>query len=227
MASSRNGPRPLIIFGPSGSGKSTLLRKLFDEYPKTFGFSVSHTTRRPRQGELDGVHYHFVERAEVEAAIGRGEFLESAEFGGNLYGTSKRSVRNVQSLGKVCVLDIDIEGVKQLKESDLNAICVFILPPSIDELRNRLVERNTETADSLKKRLDQASREIAFGTAYGNCHKLILNKELETAYVEFRVFVIHELKQQQSDGVFVDLWLALASLWAQRAAFVNQLTKQF
>lgn len=112
----RKGPRPLIIFGPSGSGKSTLLKKLFDEYPNTFGFryakvsigldlksrpsnifhsklcrllyfSVSHTTRKPRAGEENGVHYHFVEREAMKAAIKMGEFLENAEFGGNLYGT--------------------------------------------------------------------------------------------------------------------------------------------
>lgn len=205
MAMMRQGPRPLIIFGPSGAGKSTLLRELFNDYPNTFGFSVSHTTRQPRQGELNGVHYHFVERSDMEAAIRRSEFLESAEFGGNLYGTSKQAVRHVQSLGKVCVLDIEMEGVKQLRGSDLNPVCVFIMPPSIDELRIRLVQRNTETPDSLRKRLDQARPEIEFGTTEGNCDKLIRGEDLQTAYAEFHDFVISELKRQKSEGAFVDL----------------------
>lgn len=201
----RKGPRPLIICGPSGSGKSTLLKKLFKEYPNTFGFSVSHTTRKPRPGEQSGVHYHFVDRTDMETAIERGQFLENAEFGGNLYGTSKKSAEHVQSLGKVCVLDIEIEGVKQIKASNLNPVCVFILPPSIDELRKRLIGRNTETSDSLKKRLEQATREIDFGQTDGNFHKVILNKQLEAAYAEFREFIIAELQQQQNEDVFVDL----------------------
>lgn len=201
----RKGPRPLIICGPSGSGKSSLLKKLFKEYPKTFGFSVSHTTRKPRPGEQNAIHYHFVDRNNMQAAIALGQFLESAEFGGNLYGTSKQSVQHVQSLGKVCVLDIEIEGVKQIQNSDLNPVCVFILPPSIDELRSRLVGRNTETPDSLKKRLEQAAREIEFGQTEGIFHKVILNTHFEAAYVEFCEFIIAELQQQQTDGVFVDL----------------------
>lgn len=85
--SSASGPRPLILCGPSGSGKSTLLKKLFAEYPRTFGFSVSHTTRKPRPGEEDGVHYHFVGVETMRAAIRRGEFIETATFSGNMYGT--------------------------------------------------------------------------------------------------------------------------------------------
>lgn len=83
----QQGPRPLVLCGPSGSGKSTLLKKLFREFPETFGFSVSHTTRNPRPGEENGVHYHFVPFDEMKAAVERGEFLEHAEFSGNMYGT--------------------------------------------------------------------------------------------------------------------------------------------
>lgn len=83
----QQGPRPLVLCGPSGSGKSTLLKKLFEEFPYTFGFSVSHTTRNPRPGETNGIHYHFVAFDEMKAAVERGEFLEHAEFSGNMYGT--------------------------------------------------------------------------------------------------------------------------------------------
>ncbi|XP_031635156.1 guanylate kinase isoform X2 [Contarinia nasturtii] len=201
----RRGPRPLVLCGPSGSGKSTLLKRLFAEFPETFGFSVSHTTRKPRPGEENGVHYHFVERDDMKAAIAKGEFLETAEFSGNMYGTSKQAVRNVQDAGKVCVLDIEIEGVKQIRNSDLDPLLAFVMPPSIDELKRRLVGRNTETQESLQKRLDTASREIEYGKTEGNFHTIILNHDVDKAYKELRDFILKELKQQQAHGVYVCL----------------------
>nr|XP_029721477.1 guanylate kinase-like isoform X3 [Aedes albopictus] len=164
----KQGPRPLVICGPSGSGKSTLLKKLFKEFPETFGFSVSHTTRKPRPGEEDGVHYHFVSVEEMQAAIENGEFIETAVFSGNMYGTSKQAVENVQQQGKVCVLDIEIEGVKQVRNSDrLNPLLVFVNPPSIAELERRLRGRQTETEESLQKRLNTARVEIEYGSTSG------------------------------------------------------------
>lgn len=99
----------------------------------------------------------------MQAAVENGEFLESATFSGNMYGTSIQSVRNVQQNGKVCVLDIEMEGVKQIRDSDLNPILLFIMPPSIDELERRLTNRKTETKDSLQQRLNTAQREIEYG----------------------------------------------------------------
>lgn len=160
----QQGPRPLVLCGPSGSGKSTLLKKLFEEFPETFGFSVSHTTRQPRPGEENGVHYHFVPFDEMKVAVERGEFLEHAEFSGNMYGTSKKAVQDVQAQQKVCVLDIEIEGVKQIRDSELKPLLVFIMPPSLEELEKRLTTRNTETAESLQKRLNTATSEIAYGS---------------------------------------------------------------
>lgn len=165
----KQGPRPLVICGPSGSGKSTLLKRLMDEFPDTFGFSVSHTTRKPRPGEEHGVHYFYVSREELQRGIKAGEFLETAEFSGNLYGTSIAAVEQVQAKGKVCVLDIEIEGVKQIKNSHLDGLYVFIEPPSIDELERRLRGRQTETPESLQMRLDTARREIV----YGECGELL------------------------------------------------------
>lgn len=152
-----------MLCGPSGSGKSSLLKRLMEEYPDTFGFSVSHTTRKPREGEQHGVHYYFETWANIEAAIKRNEFLESATFSANLYGTSVAAVKKVQEEGKVCVLDIEIEGVKQVKNSHLNALYVFIEPPSLEELERRLRNRKTETEDSLKRRLDTANKELIYG----------------------------------------------------------------
>ncbi|XP_055847628.1 guanylate kinase isoform X2 [Episyrphus balteatus] len=205
MAAATIGPRPMVICGPSGSGKSTLLKRLFAEYPDTFGFSVSHTTRQPREGEINGVHYHYVTRDHMEKAIANDEFIESACFGGNLYGTSKAAVRDVQDKGKVCVLDIEIEGVKQIKKSDLNPILVFNNPPSVDELKRRLLLRNTETEESLQKRLDAAQREIDFGNEPGNFDIIILNDIIDEAYAKFKDFIISEIKKQQEQGVQISL----------------------
>lgn len=164
----KHGPRPLVLCGPSGSGKSSLLKRLMNEYPDTFGFSVSHTTRKPRPGEEHGVHYFYVSRDEMERRIRANEFLETAEFSGNVYGTSIAAVELVQQAGKVCVLDIEIEGVKQIKKSHLNGLYVFIEPPSIEELERRLKGRGTETEESLKLRLDTARQEIEYGKWFGS-----------------------------------------------------------
>lgn len=128
-----------------------------------FSFSVSHTTRKPRVGEEHGIHYHFVALSEMQEDIKRNEFLETATFSGNLYGTSIQSVRNVQQQGKVCVLDIDVQGVEQIRKTDLDPVLIFIMPPSIDELKRRLADRKSETPESLQQRLNAARAEIEYG----------------------------------------------------------------
>ncbi|XP_065523025.1 guanylate kinase isoform X4 [Lathamus discolor] len=128
------GPRPVVLSGPSGAGKSTLLKKLFKDYENVFGFSVSHTTRQPRPGEVNGKDYHFVTREEMQKEIDAGEFIEHAEFSGNMYGTSKGAVQAVQAQNQICVLDIDIQGVKNIKKTDLNPIYISVQPPSLDIL---------------------------------------------------------------------------------------------
>lgn len=199
------GPRPLVLCGPSGSGKSTLLKRLFAEYPNTFGFSISHTTRKPREGEQHGVHYYFVERPEMEAAIAGDEFIETAEFTGNLYGTSKAAVREIQAKGRVCILDIEQKGVEQIRRTDLNPILIFNNPPTIKELERRLRLRGSETEETLKKRLNAALVEIDYGLTPGNFHKIINNVDIDVAYQEFRDFVVQELKKQASAGVTIVL----------------------
>ncbi|XP_047525555.1 guanylate kinase isoform X2 [Pieris napi] len=185
----QKGPRPLVLCGPSGSGKSTLLKRLLKEFPDKFGFSVSHTTRGPRPGEKDGVHYHFISKEQMLSAVGKGEFIETAVFSGNMYGTSKKAVEDVRRTGRICVLDIEIEGVKQIKRTDLDPLLVFVMPPSIDELERRLRNRNTEQEDALQKRLEQARHEIEYGKEPGNFHILILNDSIEKAYTELRDFI--------------------------------------
>jgi guanylate kinase len=175
---------PLVFAGPSGVGKGTLVNLLMTRYPALFGFSVSHTTRQPREGEENGVHYHFVALADMEAATGRGEFVEFARVHANMYGTSIKAVEDVQSKGKICILDIDIQGVQKVKTSTLQCKYVFIAPPSIEVLETRLRGRGTETEDKIQIRMKTAHDELAFGNVPGNFDAIVVNNDLEEAYAE-------------------------------------------
>ncbi|XP_063982095.1 guanylate kinase isoform X2 [Diachasmimorpha longicaudata] len=189
------GPRPLVLCGPSGSGKSTLIKRMFEEFPDKFGFSISHTTRQPRPGEEHGKHYYFTTKEKMQDQIDRGEFIESAVFSDNTYGTSKKAVEDVMEAGKICVLDIDMQGVKQIKNTSLNPLLVFIRPPSIEELEKRLLARKTETAESLQRRLLAAAVEIRFGDEPGNFHRIITNDDVDKAFGELREFILDEVNQ--------------------------------
>lgn len=177
-----DGPKPIVISGPSGVGKGTLISKLMKEFPSTFGFSVSHTTRAPRETEVDGVHYHFTERSKMEKEIKDGKFLESASVHGNLYGTSIEAVEAVTDAGKRCILDIDVQGARLVRASSLDAIFIFICPPSFEELEKRLRERGTETEEQVQKRLRNAKAELDQGKSSGLFDHILVNDDLETCY---------------------------------------------
>ncbi|RLV85909.1 Guanylate kinase [Meyerozyma sp. JA9] len=183
--------RPIVISGPSGTGKSTLLKRLLAEYPDKFGFSVSHTTRSPRAGEQNGIDYHFVTKDEFQKEIEEKRFVEWAQFSGNYYGTTIKAVEDVASTGKTCILDIDMQGVKSVKASRLNARYLFLSPPSVEELRSRLEGRGTETAESVEKRLAAATAEMEYAKT-GAHDKIIVNDDLEKAYSEFKAFVLEQ-----------------------------------
>lgn len=181
--------RPLVISGPSGVGKGTLYNKLFAAHPDTFTLSVSHTTRKPRDGEQDGVHYHFVSMQDFEDLIAKDGFVEHAKFGSNRYGTSKATIEEQTAKGKVVVLDIEMEGVKQIKASSIAARYVFIQPPSFEALEKRLRGRGTETEDAVSKRLEQAKVELEYAKT-PNVHDIqIVNDDLEKAYKELEDYV--------------------------------------
>ncbi|CAG8463139.1 5204_t:CDS:2 [Diversispora eburnea] len=171
--------RPIVVSGPSGSGKSTLLKRLFQDYPDKFGFSVSHTTRSPRPGEIDNVHYHFVTREKFKELIEKNYFLEYTEFSNNLYGTSIAAVKEVAQQGKFCILDIELEGVKLVKKTDLNARFVFIAPPSLEVLEKRLRDRGTESEDAIQARLDAAKKELAYAAEEGSHDLIVVNDNLD------------------------------------------------
>ncbi|XP_046471305.1 guanylate kinase isoform X1 [Neodiprion pinetum] len=205
----QKGLRPLTICGPSGSGKSTLLKRLLEEYPDIFGFSVSHTTRSPRPGEEPGKHYHFTTKEQMQQDIDDGKFIESAIFSNNIYGTSKRAVEDVRRAGKVCVLDIDTQGVKQIRQTSLDPLLVFVKPPSIEELERRLRQRNTETEESLQRRLIIAKSEMEFGAQPGYFHLIIENDNVEKAYEQLREFVIGEINSQRQAGALAMYLLSM------------------
>ena len=165
------------------------------EYGEYFGFSVSHTTRNPRPGEEDGKDYHFVDKEKMQQLIDAGEFIENATFSGNNYGTSKASVEDVLNSGKICILDIDVQGVKAVKNTDLTPLFVFIKPPSLETLEERLRARGTETEESLSKRLGAAAAEMEYGETEGNFDTIIVNDDLETAYINLRDFVMPEIEK--------------------------------
>ncbi|KAJ2009796.1 guanylate kinase [Coemansia thaxteri] len=181
--------RPLVVFGPSGTGKSTLLKRLFAEYPTDFGFSVSNTTRQPRANEVSGVDYHFLTREQFIAAIERKEFIEHAEFSGNMYGTTVQAVKDVADSGRMCILDIDVQGVKSVKNTDLGARFVFVAPPTEEELERRLRSRGTDDEPSILKRLAAAKSEMDYGNQEGSCDIKIVNDDLESAYKKLVDFI--------------------------------------
>uniref|UniRef100_A0A7S0FYL7 guanylate kinase n=1 Tax=Pyrodinium bahamense TaxID=73915 RepID=A0A7S0FYL7_9DINO len=159
------GLRPLIIVGPSGVGKGTIIERIKQSLPGLFGFSVSHTTRAPRPGEANGVHYHFTDLETMKRETEETDkFIEFAHVHGNIYGTSKAAVEAVRKQGKVCLLDIDVQGAQKVKErgSLPDAKYIFIAPPDLAELEKRLRGRGTESEESLQRRTQNAKGEMEF-----------------------------------------------------------------
>ncbi|MBQ1767797.1 MAG: guanylate kinase, partial [Oscillospiraceae bacterium] len=154
-----------IVSGPSGCGKSTVLREVFAHRRNIF-FSVSATTRGPREGEKDGKDYFFITREEFERLIAEGELLEHAKYVSNYYGTPRKPVEAMLSEGSDVVLDIEVQGAAQVKEKMPEAVSFFIMPPSLEELERRLRGRGTETDEKIRSRLDQAEREMAESGRY-------------------------------------------------------------
>lgn len=182
------GLAPIVICGPSGVGKGTLLARLFQACGDRSGYAVSHTTRAARPGEAEGKDYFFTDRASMLAAVARGEFLEHVEVHGNKYGTSYAAVRSVVDGGKVCVLDLDCQGVREIMERPrpgFAPLFVFVRPPSVEVLQLRLERRNTETASQIAGRVTTARGELlwAAGEAgdFGRFDGLVENADLDEA----------------------------------------------
>ena len=174
--------RIFVVSGPSGCGKSTLCNRLLKEDPQV-RFSVSATTRGPREGEENGVHYFFISRGEFEKLIAEDAFYEHAESFGNCYGTLKSYVDELTGQGYDVLLDIDVQGAEQVRAKNSEAVLIFIMPPSLEELKRRLVERHTESSEQLEKRLARAQAEMDRRDMYDH---IIVNDDRERSYGELR-----------------------------------------
>ena len=152
--------RPIVFVGPSGIGKNTIIKKLMELYPDRFAFSVSHTTRQPREGEVDGVNYNFITKEQFIEDREAGKFIETAEFSGNFYGTSFEAIQKVTSTGKICICDVNIDGAINLYKSNLHPFIILLRPTDLDSLERRLRGRGTESEESVKKRIATAKTEL-------------------------------------------------------------------
>lgn len=169
----------VVVTAPSGSGKTSIVKHLLQKFPQLV-FSVSATTRAPRVNEKDGVDYYFVDEKEFEQKIKEKQFLEwEMVYHGKYYGTLKSEISRLWSLGKVPVLDLDVHGaIHVMQQYPINTIAIFIQAPSLEELRNRLVHRGSETPESLQVRLDKSSYEMTFRDKFQN---IIINDDFEKA----------------------------------------------
>ena len=188
----------IVISGPSGAGKTTLCSMLLKEFPN-LEFSVSFTTRPPRPGEVNGKDYWFVSKEEFLKRIEEGDFLEWAEVYGNLYGTSKSQIEKALKEGKNLLLVLDTQGALRVKELFPEAVLIFILPPSLEELERRLRKRGADGEEVIARRLKEAEREMEKAELYDF---VVVNDDLEGAFKELREIVreITENEEEEEEG---------------------------
>ncbi len=168
------GGRLVVVSGPSGAGKTSVCRAL-KKYPGVV-FSVSATTRPQRPGERDGVDYHFVSREEFERRVADGEFVESAQYGDYHYGTPRAPMVEALAAGEVFVLEIDVQGTRQLRDAGVEGLFLFVVPPGKDVMRQRLIDRGTDSADEIEQRLAIGGEELLAADLYD---RVIVNEDLD------------------------------------------------
>lgn len=177
--------RLIVVSAPSGCGKGTILgRVLTDE--KRFYYSVSATTRKPREGEINGIHYHFLTRDDFEQKIKENAFLEYAQFCDNYYGTPLAPIEEHLAQGQDVILEIEVQGAMQIREKRPDAHFIFIAPPSLEVVRERLIGRGTEPIEVIEQRLAQAEHELTYCKQYDY---RVVNDDLETAVADFLAVV--------------------------------------
>ncbi|MDQ6787762.1 MAG: guanylate kinase [Acidobacteriota bacterium] len=193
----------IIISSPSGGGKGTLIKEILQNVPNV-GYSVSYTTREMRQGETDGRDYFFINVEEFNELIAKGEFLEFAEVHGNFYGTSLNQVLAETNLGRDVILEIDVQGAKSVRRKIPEAVSIFILPPSFEVLRRRLVARQTEKREELEIRLQNSFGEVKHFTKF---EYIVINDEVSGAAKNLEAIILAERQRRfrQADLVQVIL----------------------
>jgi guanylate kinase len=182
--------RVFVITGPSGVGKGTLIRGLMERMPQ-LQLSVSATTRAPRPGEQDGVEYHFLTREEFDRRVAAGEFVEHADYAGRSYGTLRSELEGRVRAGVPVVLEIEVQGARQVRESVPKAVQVFIAPPSLDALRTRLIGRGTDDPEEVERRLRVAEEELTAQPEFGY---VVVNDRLDDALEQLTAIVAAELE---------------------------------
>ena len=180
--------RIFVVSGPSGSGKSTLIREVRQKVPG-LGYSISHTSRLPRRQEKNGVEYHFLSKENFQKMIDNGEFVEWAEVYQDLYGTSVSSLRSQITMGLDVIMDIDVQGARNIKDHFKDAILIYVLPPSLEILEKRLRERGTDDEKAIRTRLKKAGKEIKNCVSYDY---LVFNDQLDQAVEEMKSILIAE-----------------------------------
>lgn len=198
----------LLLSAPSGAGKTTLAHRLIQEESHAH-FSISHTTREPRGAEKDGVDYHFVDSLSFQQSIERGDFVEWAEVHGHFYGSPQAGVDRALDQGELVVFDIDVQGGQAIKRKYPEALTVFVLPPSVDELERRLRSRGTDAEETIRRRMLAARVEMEKGVATYDF--IVINDRFERAYADLRAIVIAErCRRGRVDLRGLGLWETLA-----------------
>ncbi len=182
----------IVISGPSGVGKGTIMKEFIHDEDLKLAYSVSMTTRKQRPGEVDGVNYYFVSRDEFERARDHGELLECAEFVGNYYGTPVAEVERLRNEGKNVILEIEVQGAAQVVEKVPDALTIFIVPPSMEELEKRIRGRATEPEEIIQERLAKASKELEMSGQY---RYVVCNDDARLAADIIRVIIRHYSNQ--------------------------------
>ena len=190
----------IVLSGPSGVGKGTVRKEIFDDPTTSYKYSISMTTRQMREGEVNGVDYFFKTKEEFEALIQEDQFIEYAEYVGNYYGTPVQYVKDTMAEGHDVFLEIEVEGAKQVRKRFPDALFIFLAPPSLDHLKERLIGRGTETDEKIQSRVNEARKEVEMMNLYDY---VVVNDEVHLAKERIQSIVEAEhLKRERVEAIY-------------------------